>query len=341
MIYEKLDSEEVRCHLCNHNCLIKNHQRGICAVRENTAGVLYSLVYGKIISRNIDPIEKKPLFHFLPESTSLSIATVGCNFRCKHCQNYEISQYPRERKLSIPGKDTTPEEIVNAAIQNNCKSISYTYTEPTIFFEFAYDCAKLAQEKGIKNVFVSNGYTGKEAVRLIAPFLDANNIDLKGSDKFYREICGARLGPVKETISLMKELGVWLEITTLIIPELNDSERDLTDIAEFISSVDPAMPWHVTQFYPTYELLDKPPTPVSKLRQAREIGFKAGLKFVYEGNVPGEGGENTYCPSCKDLLIERFGYSISKNLIKNSRCPKCNSFIEGVWTAPFVRKEQV
>ncbi|MDH4232025.1 MAG: AmmeMemoRadiSam system radical SAM enzyme, partial [Nitrospirota bacterium] len=233
---------------------------------------------------------------------------------------------------SIPGKETTPEEIVNAALQNNCKSISYTYTEPTIFFEFAYDCARLAHEKGIKNVFVSNGYTGREAVKLIAPFLDGNNIDLKGSDKFYREICGARLEPVKETIKLMKELGVWVEVTTLVIPDLNDSDKDLTDIAEFISSVDAAMPWHVTQFYPTYKLLDKPRTPVSTLRRAREIGFKAGLKYVYEGNVPGEGGENSYCPSCKEILIERFGYSISANLIKDSRCPKCNTFIEGIWT---------
>ena len=178
---------------------------------------------------------------------------------------------------------------------------------------------------------MSNGYTGEEATRLIAPYLDANNIDLKGSDKFYRDICGARLEPVKNTIRLMKELGVWVEITTLIIPDHNDSEKDLTDIAEFICSVDPAIPWHVTQFYPTHELLDKPRTPISKLRQARQIGFKAGLKYVYEGNVPGEGGESTYCPSCKALLIERFGYSISKNLIKDSRCTNCNTPIEGVW----------
>ena len=332
MIYEKLKDTDVRCHLCNHNCLMKNRHRGICAVRENREGVLYSLVYGKIISRNIDPIEKKPLFHFLPGSTSLSIATVGCNFSCKHCQNYEISQYPRERRFSIPGKDTSPEEIVTAASQNNCASISYTYTEPTIFFEFAYDCARLAKEKGIKNVFVSNGYTGKEAIKVIAPFLDANNIDLKGSDQFYRDICGARLDPVKDTIRLMKELGVWVEVTTLIIPDLNDSEKDLTDIAEFISSVDPAIPWHVTQFYPTYKLLDKPHTPVKTLRWAREIGFKAGLKYVYEGNVPGEGGENTYCHACKETLIERFGYSISLNRIKDGRCPKCNTIIEGIWT---------
>ena len=331
MVYEKLEGTVLRCRLCNHNCLIKGGQKGICAVRENKEGILYSLVYGKVISANIDPIEKKPLFHFLPASVSYSVATIGCNFRCKHCQNYEISQFPRERNISVPGRDATPEEIVNTAIRNNCRSISYTYTEPTIFFEFAYDCAGIAHEKGIKNVFVSNGYTGKDAVHLIAPFLDANNIDLKGSDKFYREICGARLEPVRETIRLMKALGVWVEITTLIIPDLNDSEKDLTDIAEFICSVDSSMPWHVSQFYPTYKLMDKPRTPVSKLREAREIGFKAGLKFVYEGNVPGEGGENTYCPGCKELLIERIGYRISANQIQESRCPKCSAFIEGVW----------
>jgi pyruvate formate lyase activating enzyme len=331
MAYEKLEGTDIRCHLCNHNCLVKDGQKGICAVRENREGVLYSLVYGKLISSNIDPIEKKPLFHFLPGSVSLSIATVGCNFRCKHCQNYEISQYPRERAISIPGKDSTPEEVVRAATQNGCKSVSYTYTEPTIFFEFAYDCARLAHEQGIKNVFVSNGYTGRDAVALIAPVLDANNIDLKGSDKFYREICGARLKPVQETIRLMKGLGVWVEITTLVIPGLNDSDKDLTDIAEFICSVDPAMPWHVTQFYPTYKLLDKPRTPIPTLRRAREIGYKAGLKYVYEGNVPGEGGENTYCPACKQILIERFGYSISANLIRQGRCPKCNAIIEGIW----------
>lgn len=331
MVYERLEDRDVKCHLCAHNCLIHNDKRGICAVRENRDGTLYSLVYGKVISMNIDPIEKKPLFNFLPGSTSLSIATAGCNLRCKHCQNYELSQYPREHKPSIPGSNKSPEDIVNAALKNNCESISYTYTEPTIYFEFAYDCAKLAHEKGIKNVFVSNGYTGPEATRLIAPYLDANNIDLKGSDKFYREICGARLSPVKETIKLMKELGVWVEVTTLIIPDLNDSEKDLTDIAEFIKSIDPSIPWHVSQFYPTYLLFDKPRTPVEKLKQAVDIGYKVGLKYIYEGNVPGKGGENTYCPVCRDILIKRFGYSILKNSIRDSRCPECNSIIEGVW----------
>jgi pyruvate formate lyase activating enzyme len=333
MVYEKLGGSDVRCHLCAHDCIIHDGQRGICAVRENRSGTLYSLVYGKVVSMNVDPIEKKPLFHFLPGSTSMSIATVGCNFRCKHCQNYEISQYPRERKFPIPGKDVAAADIVDAALLNNCKSISYTYTEPTIFFELAYDCARIAHEKGIRNVFVSNGYTGPEAARLIAPYLDADNIDLKGSDKFYREICGARLEPVKETIRLMKSLGVWVEVTTLIIPELNDSEQDLTDIAEFIYSVDPAIPWHVSQFYPTYRLLDKPRTPVEKLGQAVQIGRKAGLKYVYEGNVPGEGGENTYCPACNDTVIERFGYRIVKNTIKGTTCSNCGTEIEGIWQA--------
>jgi pyruvate formate lyase activating enzyme len=331
MVYEKLEGTDVRCHLCAHNCLIHNEERGVCAVRENRDGILYSLVYGKLISFNIDPIEKKPLFHFLPGSSSLSIATAGCNFRCQHCQNYEISQFPRERKFEIPGSDTTPEEVVNAAVKNNCESISYTYTEPTIFFEFAYDCAKLAHEKGIKNVFVSNGYTGAEAVRLIAPYLDANNIDLKGSDSFYKEICGARLRPVQNTIKLMKELGVWVEVTTLIIPDHNDSAKDLTDIVDFIRSVDPSIPWHVSRFHPTYKLTDKPPTPVASLKRACDIGHEKGLKYIYEGNVPGRGAENTYCPSCKIVVVERSGFQVLQNMIKDNVCPTCNSNIEGVW----------
>lgn len=331
MFYEKLDREDVKCHLCAHKCLIHTDKRGLCAVRENRNGTLFSLVYGKVISMHIDPIEKKPLFHVLPGTTSLSIATVGCNFSCRHCQNYEISQYPHEQKFAIPGQDATPEEIVNTAVAQGCRSISYTYTEPTIFFEFAYDCARLARQKGLRNVFVSNGYTGPDATRLIAPLLDANNIDLKGSDTFYRNICKARLQPVQDTIRLMKELGVWVEVTTLIIPDLNDSDADLAAIAEFIASVDTAIPWHVSQFHPTYKLTDKPRTPMGTLRKARDIGLRTGLKFVYEGNVPGEGGENTYCPSCKKLLIKRYGYSILENCLDGGSCPECNASIEGIW----------
>jgi pyruvate formate lyase activating enzyme len=220
---------------------------------------------------------------------------------------------------------------VNAAVKAGCKSISYTYTEPTIFFEFAYDCARLAHERGIKNVFVSNGYTSPEAVKKIAPYLDGNDIDLKGSDEFYRNICGARLKPVLDTIILMKKLGVWVEVTTLIIPSHNDSEESLTSIIEFIKSVDTAIPWHVSQFYPTFELLDQPRTPVETLRWAREKGLKKGLKYVYEGNVPGEGGENTYCPECGELLIERFGYQIVQHKIEKGICFKCLQVIDGIW----------
>lgn len=331
MVYEKLKGTDVRCHLCAHDCLVSNGQRGICAVRENRDGILYSLVYGKVVASNIDPIEKKPLFHFLPGSSSFSIATAGCNFRCRHCQNYEISQFPRERKFTIPGNDMTPEDIVNAALQNNCESISYTYTEPTIFFEFAYDCAKLAHEKGIKNIFVSNGYTGAETTKLIAPYLDANNIDLKGSDTFYKKICGARLEPVRNTIKLMKELGVWVEVTTLIIPDHNDSDKDLNDIVDFIASVDPSIPWHVSRFYPTYLLTDKPPTPVETLKRAVNIGYQKGLKYIYTGNVPGEKGENTFCPLCKTVLIERLGFRVLKNRIRDNACPQCKQPVSGIW----------
>jgi pyruvate formate lyase activating enzyme len=327
--YERVGDGRVKCFLCGHHCTISPGKRGICAVRENREGTLYSLVYGKIIARHVDPIEKKPLFHFDPGSKSYSISTVGCNFKCMHCQNYDISQYPKLHD-NIPGEDMTPEQVVREAERAGCGSISYTYTEPTIFMEFAYDCARLAHQKGIKNVFVSNGYTGPEATRLIAPYLDGNNIDLKGDDAFYKKVVGAKLQPVLDTIRLMKELGVWVEVTTLIIPTYNDSDEFLKWAADFIKSVDPAIPWHVTQFYPTYELMDKPRTPLSTLRRAREIGLKAGLKYVYEGNVPGEGGENTYCPSCGELVIERVGFSLAGIRMKDFRCSKCASHIDGI-----------
>jgi pyruvate formate lyase activating enzyme len=329
LLYERLEDSKVQCHLCAHSCTISPGKRGICGVRENRGGTLYSLVYGKVIAAHIDPIEKKPLFHFHPGSRSYSIATVGCNFRCLHCQNYEISQYPKEH-ADIPGMEMTPDEVVAAAERAHCASISYTYTEPTIFFEFAYDCARLAHDRGIKNVFVSNGYTSPEATRLIAPYLDGNNIDLKGDDEFYKKVVGARLQPVLDTIRLMKELGVWVEVTTLVIPAHNDSEAFLSWAAEFISATDKAIPWHVTQFYPTFKLTDQPRTPVGTLRKARAIGLRAGLKYVYEGNVPGEGGENTYCPSCGEVLITRMGFFLTDIGMQNGRCKKCGSSIDGV-----------
>lgn len=329
LFYEKLHNEKVKCHLCNHHCIISKNARGICGVRENRNGTLFSLVYGKLIANHIDPIEKKPLFHFHPGSSSYSIATVGCNFRCLHCQNYSIAHYPKNYK-DIPGDEFSIDYIVKDAKSKGCKSISYTYTEPTIFIEFAYDCMKLAHKVGIKNVFVSNGYMSEEALRFISPYLDAINVDLKGDEKFYNEICGAKLEPVMENIKLLRELGIWVEVTTLIIPELNDSKEFLHRVAKFLYSIDPAIPWHVSRFYPKFQILNKPITPVETLIKARNIGFQEGLKFVYTGNIQGDSGENTYCSNCKNLLIERFVYFINKMNLQNSRCIFCGNLIEGV-----------
>jgi pyruvate formate lyase activating enzyme len=329
MMYEKLENENIRCILCNHYCIIKDAKRGICGVRENQQGTLYTLVYGKLSSRAVDPIEKKPLFHFYPGSTAYSIATPGCNFRCKHCQNFDISQMPKDKKR-ITGMDIPPEEVVADAKRNRCKSIAYTYTEPTIFFEYAYDIAKLATKDGIKNIFVTNGYISKEALHKIAPYLDAANIDLKAmTDFFYKEICGAKLKPVLDSIKLHKELGIWIEITTLVIPDLNDSDEELRQIARFIhDEVGEGIPWHVSAFRPTYKLTDKPSTPVSTLERAQKIGHEAGLRYVYLGNV-GK-GENTYCYNCGTLIIQRWGFHSTKNEIKNNLCYKCNTKIDGI-----------
>jgi pyruvate formate lyase activating enzyme len=332
LFYKVEDKGNVQCSLCNHRCHIKSGKRGICKVRENRDGKLYSLVYGKIVSENSDPIEKKPLFHFLPGSISYSIATVGCNFKCLHCQNWQIAQYPSIYGGDIPGEERNPEDIVNEAVLHGAKGISYTYVEPTIFYEFAYDCAISARNKGLKNVFVSNGYMTPEVTRHLAPVLDGINIDIKAfTDKFYHDVCSARLQPVLDNVRLMHELGVWVEVTTLVIPGWNDSPKELRDIAGFIKGVEPSIPWHVTAFYPTHKMLDRPPTPVATLRRAREIGLEEGLRFVYEGNVPGEGGETTYCPSCGAEIIKRIGFRIVKNLLSDGKCSKCGEIIQGVW----------
>jgi len=330
MFYEKLKNNEVRCNLCPHHCKIANFKRGICGVRENRDGTLYSLVYGKTISLAIDPIEKKPLYHFYPGSDALSLATVGCNFKCLHCQNYEISQLPRERRKII-GEEISPEEVVSQAKSKNCRIIAYTYTEPTIFFEYAYEIAKLAKEEGIKNVFVTNGYISEEALRKMSPYLDAANVDLKAfSEDFYKRICGAHLEPVLKSLRLMKELGIWVEVTTLVIPGLNDSEEELRKIAEFITSLGKEVPWHLSRFYPAYKLRDIPPTLANVLHRGCQIGLEAGLRYVYTGNVPGDEGENTYCYSCGRTIIQRYGYRIERLYIENGRCKYCGAKIDGV-----------
>jgi len=298
----------------------------------NKEGKLYSLVYGYPIALHIDPIEKKPLFHFLPGSIALSIATVGCNFRCKFCQNWDISQLPRDYNR-VEGYKVSPEEVVGAVLRSGSTTISYTYTEPTIFFEYALDISKLAVKKGIKNTFVTNGYVTEEALKDIAPYLHGANIDLKSMNpKFYASVVGARLNEVLDGIKTYKKFGIWLEITTLIIPGYNDSEDELREIARFIrGELGDGTPWHVSRFYPAYKFKHVPPTQISAVRRAREIGLEEGLKYVYTGNIPGNAGEDTHCPSCGEVLIKRWGFSVVEYNITNGKCRFCGEKIDGVW----------
>jgi pyruvate formate lyase activating enzyme len=331
MLYERLADDRVRCHLCAHRCLIADGKMGICQVRENEGGKLYTLVYGRTISQNVDPVEKKPLFHFYPGSTAYSIATPGCNFRCAWCQNWEISQMPRLDHI-IAGYEATPEQIVADAQRFGCRSVAYTYTEPTIFFEYTYDTARLARAAGLANIYVTNGYMTAEMLETIQPYLDAANIDLKAfRDRTYRHYIGARLQPVLDSLKAMKRLGIWLEVTTLAIPGINDDPAELRDAAQFIAQelgID--TPWHISRFFPDYKLTDVPPTALDKLRQAREIGLAAGLRYVYIGNVPDAESQNTYCPGCGNVLIGRSGLGVLDNRIQNGCCPDCGFAIAGV-----------
>lgn len=339
LLYEVEEERKIKCNLCNHRCVISPGSTGLCGVRKNEEGVLYSLVYGRVIAQHLDPIEKKPLYHFLPGSWSYSIATVGCNFRCSFCQNFEISQYFRIyedaiEKNKIPGKLMPPKDIVHIALAERAKSISYTYTEPTVFFEFAYDCSKLAVKHGLKNVFVSNGYMTKEAINYLSPYLHGINVDLKSfREKFYKTFCKAKLQPVLENLKYLKEKGIWVEITTLIIPGENDDPEELRDIAKFIrTELGPETPWHVSRFYPRYKMLDKSFTPLETLQKAYYIGKEEGLYYIYIGNVPGHQYENTYCPNCNTLIIERIGFRVSKiHLGEKNVCPSCGFSIAGIW----------
>ncbi|OIP89525.1 MAG: AmmeMemoRadiSam system radical SAM enzyme [Syntrophobacterales bacterium CG_4_8_14_3_um_filter_58_8] len=331
LLYEKEAGNRVSCGLCAHRCRIAPGERGVCGVRENRGGTLYSLVYGAIIAENVDPIEKKPLFHLLPGSRSFSIATAGCNFRCAFCQNHEISQMPRETGR-IVGRERTPVEIVEMALRSGSRSIAYTYTEPTVYFEFAFDIAGIARGKGLKNVFVTNGYMTPGMLELFAPRLDAANVDLKAfRDDFYKKQCGARLQPVKDSLRKMKELGIWVEVTTLLIPDLNDGEEELGELAAFLVSLGAETPWHISRFHPQYRMNQTPPTPASSIHRAAEIGKSAGLKYVYCGNLPGDPGENTLCAHCGRRLIGRYGFSIERLDLKGSACPDCGTPLDGIF----------
>ncbi len=330
ILYEKLDGQKVRCRLCSHHCTIAASKTGFCGVRENIEGTLFTRAYGRVIASNVDPIEKKPLYHVLPGTRSFSIATIGCNFRCGFCQNWQISQVDEAGQLGIEGHDMRPEDIVEQAKKLGCKSIAYTYTEPTIFFEYAYDTARLAKEAGLCNVFVTNGYMTKEALDTIRPYLDAANVDLKSfSDEFYKSNCKARLQPVLDSIAYMKELGIWVEVTTLVIPGQNDSHEQLNGIAEFIAGVDPAIPWHISRFHPNYKFTGYSVTPIESLRTAREIGEKHGLRYIYLGNVPE--ASDMYCYNCKKVLIRRSYAFIEQLNIKDGKCSACGVKADGIW----------
>jgi pyruvate formate lyase activating enzyme len=333
MLYEKIDGQKVRCELCGHRCEIVAGKYGVCRVRQNVSGVLRSHSYGAVVAVHVDPIEKKPLFHFLPGSRSLSIAAAGCNFQCEFCQNWQISQAPRTGQV-VGGQAVSPEQIVTAAKTYDCRSISYTYTEPTVFFELAYDTARLAHERGIANCFVSNGYMTPLAVQKIAPHLDAINVDLKAfRDETYRKVMKARLDPVLTCLRALVKAKIWLEVTTLVVPGMNDSPEELTDIAKFIAGdLGPAVPWHVSRFHGDYHMADVRGTPMETLDAACRIGREAGLKYVYGGNVPGKADERTLCPGCGQMLIDRVGFAVRANRLQNGACPDCGRAVEGVWS---------
>jgi len=324
MLYEKAGDGTCDCFLCAHRCRgIQPGKRGICRVRENRDGALVSLVYGRLIAANADPIEKKPLYHFMPGTMSFSIATAGCNFRCDFCQNWRISQTDGS---DIPGQLASPETVVEAAARHRCPSISYTYTEPTIFFEFAYDCAKLAQARGIRNCFVTNGYQSAETVERMAGLIDAANVDLKAfTDAFYRERCKARLQPVLDTIARMHAAGILVEVTTLLIPGYNDDPDELRRLAAFVAGVSPDVPWHVSRYHPDFEFDGAPMTPSETIFRALEIGKEAGLRYVYAGNMPAGKHEHTCCASCGATVIERSGFAARVVGLEGTSCKACGA----------------
>jgi pyruvate formate lyase activating enzyme len=329
-LYSKNDGL-VSCFLCSHRCSnIRDGGRGVCGVRQNLKGTLYSLVYGKVIAAHVDPIEKKPFYNYKPGSSAYSIATVGCNFRCKNCQNSDISQAPKEGR-GITGTEMEPGTIVDLAKKSGCESIAYTYTEPTIFFEYAYDVSEIARKQKLSNLYVTNGYMTPEMLDAYYPLLDAANVDLKSfSDATYKDLCGARLQPILDSMKKMKKQGVWVEVTTLLIPGINDSKQELMDTAAFIKKeLGPETPWHISRFHPDYKLMDTPSTSPKAIKEARDIGLEAGLRYVYAGNLPGDEGENTYCYNCGELLIKRDGFNVVENKITKSKCPTCSAKIDG------------
>ena len=329
--YEKLPESRVKCVLCPRECTVADMERGGCGVRENHQGIYRTLVYSRVCSLNIDPIEKKPLFHYLPGTTALSLATAGCNIECKFCQNWEISQFrPEEvRAAYLP-----PEAIAEAAKKQNTPTIAYTYSEPVIFYEYMFDTAKAGHKLGIKSVMISNGYIQEKPLRELCSHLDAVKIDFKGyTENFYKEYCGGELKPVLNTLKLLKEIGIWFEMVDLIVPTLNDSEKEIDEMTKWImDNLGPDVPLHFTRFHPAYKIKNLPSTPLKTIERCYDIATKNGLHYVYIGNIPGHKGEKTFCPNCKTLLIDRIGFYIQSNKIKDNKCPSCQTKIPGKWS---------
>ncbi len=330
MYYKKLEDARVECLLCPKGCKVADLERGYCGVRENRGGTYHTLVHSRVCALHVDPIEKKPFFHYLPGTPAVSVATAGCNVECKFCQNWQISQFRPEQVDSIR---LTPQDVVEHAKKRSSPTIAYTYTEPVVFYEFMYDTARAARQEGVTNVVVSNGYIKEEPLVELCKYLDAVKIDLKAfTEEFYKESCSGELKPVLETLVTLKKLGMWTEIVVLIVPTLNDGEKELKEMSAWVyEELGPDVPIHFSRFHPTYKIKNLPPTSVHTLEKARDIALEAGLNYPYIGNVPGHSGENTYCPDCKEVVIGRVGYTIVRNTIKDGKCANCEHPIAGVW----------
>ncbi|MHC4481155.1 MAG: AmmeMemoRadiSam system radical SAM enzyme [Planctomycetota bacterium] len=328
--WESLEELRVHCKLCPRECKVADRERGYCGVRENRGGQYVTLVHSRPCAVHVDPIEKKPLFHFLPGSKALSIATAGCNIECRFCQNWRISQFRPEQVDSI---HLPPEPLVEMARQTGSRSIAYTYSEPVIFYEYMYDAARLGAERGIHSVMITNGYIHRKPMRELCEHLSAVKVDLKAfSEKFYRDTCSGELKPVLEVLKLLKDLGTWTEIVVLIVPTLNDSPEEARAMADWIAGeLGPEVPVHFTRFHPAYKIRNLPPTPVPTLERCREIAMDRGLHYVYAGNVPGHPGENTYCPGCDEVVVRRLGFVVSEVNVEQGRCGSCGHRIAGIW----------
>lgn len=330
--YKKLANQKIKCEICPRACVVGDRERGYCGVRENRGGTYYTLVHSRACAAHVDPIEKKPLFHYLPGSMAFSVATAGCNVNCKFCQNWDISQ---ARPEQIPAQYLPPKKLAELAAEYRCPTIAYTYSEPVVFSEYVMDAADAGHEAGIRSIVVSNGYMQDEALRAVYGRMDAVKIDLKSfTENFYRTIVSGQLKPVLESIVTLHKMGKWVEIVYLVVPTLNDNETELRALAQWMMvHVGPDVPIHFTQFHPDYLLQNLPVTSIATLERARNIALSEGLRFVYIGNVPGHPGENTYCPRCKRLLVERVGMQVQQMLIRNNACSFCKQPIPGVWHA--------